>query len=96
MVLNEHDKRRAASIRRMIRASPLVPDSVLGGSGFCLKSFARGRKRNLVSHNPANAVEVPAPVERAPAIFTPDQVRTILEFARGFSNPAKAGCAKAP
>jgi integrase len=42
-------------------------------------------KRNLLEHNPANAVELPVLVDKPPSIHTPDQVRTVLNFARGYN-----------
>ena len=44
-----------------------------------------GLRRNLVSHNPAAVVELPAETGRAPGILTPDQAKTVLEFARGYN-----------
>lgn len=46
--------------------------------------YAWGRKRNLVAENPAAAVELPQEVGPPPAIHTPDQVRKVLQFARGY------------
>jgi integrase len=43
-----------------------------------------GMRRNLVARNPALAVELPEYRGLEPGIFSPDQVRTILEFARGY------------
>lgn len=42
---------------------------------FCIR-------RGLTNHNPAAAVELPELEDQPPQIHTPDQVRTVLEFAR--------------
>ena len=46
--------------------------------------FAFAHRRNLVSHNPAAAVESPVCAESPPALHTPEQVRRVLEFARAY------------
>ena len=46
--------------------------------------FNFGIKRGLLQRNPAAGVELPAVVATVPGIHTPDQVRAVLEFARGF------------
>jgi len=44
-------------------------------------------KRRMLEFNPAAAVELPIQDNKPPAIHTPGQVRTVLEFARGYSLP---------
>lgn len=41
-------------------------------------------KRGLASRNPAAAVELPTVEETPPALHTPQEVRTVLEFARSY------------
>jgi integrase len=48
----------------------------------CMFNFAE--KRGWMSGNPAEAVETPPVEESPPAIHEPQQVRTVLEFARDY------------
>lgn len=46
--------------------------------------FSFAVRRGLLERNPAAAVEPPVFQEAPPSIHTPDQVKTVLDFARGY------------
>jgi len=58
--------------------------------------FEYGVKRALLSRNPMRAVERVKAVDKPPGIFTPEQLKKLLEAAHGDILPALAIQAFAP
>jgi integrase len=71
-------------VEAWLNANRWAPRTRLGYLRDVRTLYNWGLKRNLVSRNPANAVEAPMQVDKEPAIHTPEQVRTVLEFARSY------------
>jgi len=73
-----------AEIESWLESNAWAPRTQKGYLSDVRVMFNFAVKRNLLAHNPAAAVESPVWDSGPPCIHTPDQVRTVLEFARGY------------
>jgi hypothetical protein len=61
-------------VEAWLSANRWAPRTRLGYLREVRSLYNWGLKRNLVSHNPANAVEAPMQIDKEPAIHSPGQV----------------------
>jgi integrase len=79
------DKVTVEEIERWLSENKWAPRTQAGYLADVRTMFNYGLKRGLCSVNPAAAVELPTvDQDTPPGIHTPEQVRTVLEFARGY------------
>lgn len=71
-------------LERWLEKSTWSPRTQRGYLSDVRVLYSWAKKRNLVANNPAVAVELPELPDNPPAVHTPEQVKTVLEFARGY------------
>lgn len=74
-----------ADIEAWLDAQVWAPKTQKGYLGDVRTLFNFAVRRQMLAHNPAAAVELPVQTPQPAGIHTPNQVRTVLEFARGYN-----------